>query len=337
MLLLLGNKENLRLRCSKLEFAFWLILFTIVIINTNSFRYSKPLFFLSYIFIINTLVSTRKIEIKSSHIYLHCAVFIFISVIMLLQTSNYTWDSRYFGFLVSPTIYSVYLDIAFILIYYLVRKKSLRFSLFFVFLALSIFTKTRINLLVFFTLPIILHLIEHEILSKKKIVVVFICVLVFVYPLYQFLLEFELPKQFLLGRYTDERDASFGFRYYLYLSSIDFLNQSSLTEFLFGHGSEAARLYILDLTDEDAFCHNDFLRLTIDFGIVFVSLFVFAIFKLCIKSSLSVLVGLVYLSSFYHNMVYDFYVISFLVLVCSDNVEFVANSEKSGLKKILRI
>jgi O-antigen ligase len=174
--------------------------------------------------------------------------------------------------------------------------------------------------------PIVVFLLEKGLLSKKKMVLVSLAIFFFVYPLYQLLLDFDFIKQFLLGRYGGGRDASFGMRYYLYIKSLELIQEASLNEFLFGQGSETARLYILELTKEDSYSHNDFLRLIIDFGLIFTVLYLALIMRIAIKTNLTVVIFILYLSSFYHNMVFDFYTISCLVICANLTVSLRPHS-----------
>jgi O-antigen ligase len=197
-----------------------------------------------------------------------------------------------------------------------------RIGLFVISIGLLLFTQTRINILVLASVPMVVFLLERGLLSRKKIVLVSLAIFVFVYPLYQLLLDFDFIKEFLLGRYGGERDASFGMRYYLYIKSLELIQEASWYELLFGQGSETARLYILELTKEDSYSHNDFLRLIIDFGIIFTVLYLLLIIKIALKTNLTVVIFILYLSSFYHNMAFDFYTISCLVICSTLTVSF---------------
>ncbi|MFO0323105.1 MAG: hypothetical protein ACK504_11845, partial [Bacteroidota bacterium] len=98
-----------------------------------------------------------------------------------------------------------------------------------------------------------------------------------------------------------------------YLVYNEYLNKTSVGEKLFGKGSEEARKLVLKKIKYDIFPHNDFIRLAYDFGIICTILFLFFLYRISRINNVSFLILLLYLFSFYHNMVYDFFLISILV------------------------
>jgi hypothetical protein len=296
----------------------------LALINTTNLQYSKPLLFISYLLLLIIYLNRMK---RTEAVTLHFNIllvilFYLVSYLLLAFSKSYTFDNRYFGFLISPTVFSVYFEIIFVITYCLMSGRIYRTAFFIISLLLLLFTQTRINILILTFVPLIVFLLEKELVSKRKIIFLALAIFIFVYPLYQILLEVDFVREFLLGRYNDGRDASFGMRYYLYVKSLQLIQDASWFELLFGRGSEFARIYIFDLTGEDSYSHNDFLRLIIDFGLVFTILYFILIIRISLKNKMSVIIFILYLSSFYHNMVFDFYVVSCLMMCSILQVSF---------------
>ncbi|RBI69740.1 hypothetical protein DQ400_03420 [Vreelandella sulfidaeris] len=94
-------------------------------------------------------------------------------------------------------------------------------------------------------------------------------------------------------------------------------NISNVWNFLFGHGAEFSRLTVAEEFGFDIMPHNDFIRFFLDFGL-FSCLILFVILYLVGKDSvLALMLVLIYMSAFYHNMLYSLY---FAPLI------FIANS-----------
>lgn len=329
ILALIYNGSNLP-KQNLLEVFGLLILFGLSILATHQFRYTKPSLFLFVILTTLLIVKLGRISLSNRSTILSVWLFIFLSFLLILDSSKYTYDGRFFSFLLTPTVLSVNATAFLALFFGVSKSKILRLILVILFLLLVLLTKTRINLLAILLIPLLFFLFERNLYSKRSILWLFMLIFVFVYPIYQYILDAGYFKSFLMMRYSDGRDASFGMRYYLHSLSFDLFIKADWMEKLFGQGSEFSRLYILNLTGEDSYSHNDFLRLLIDFGAVFTVLFVGIMARIALKSRLSTVLFILYLSSFYHNMVFDFFLPS-LIILFSDSESITEQRTRNGL------
>lgn len=301
---------------------------------TDQLRYSKPLFFLSVIITVFAITKVGKIQMPLRSVKVMALLFVLISLMFVPFSSNYTFDDRFVAFLIAPTVFSVNADAFLVLFLGSVRSKLAKVILVFLFFFLIYLSKTRINLLVTFAIPILFFLLERGYFSRRAILITTIFIFVFVYPLYQYAMEAGYFGNFLMLRYSDNRDASFDMRYYLHAVSFDLFQSGTIMEKLFGHGSEFSRLFILDLTHEDSYSHNDFLRLMIDFGVIFTALFIGVMTKIASKSNMATILFLVYLSSFYHNMVFEFFLPCLIIFYSNAESEFKGKHQLESTKTL---
>ncbi|MFT6815152.1 MAG: hypothetical protein ACJAZ3_001052 [Sphingobacteriales bacterium] len=293
-----------------------LLLIGIIAFQTNDPRYSKPLLFFSFVFLVFFASSLlRKQPEKSGKtIYFFTFFYLCLTVFSYLIPGNYL-NERFIGFTLSPTIFSIYLET--ILILYLFRSDSstrAKILVFFLCFFFIYITKTRTNLLFLFYIPFYIVYTKH--IRSPKIIsfAILITIIVSFYPMYNSLREFQITKNFSGSRLESNNDASYDTRTYLTKICLDEIEQSSNVKLIFGHGSEYSRLLIEKFTGVDLFPHQDFLRFIIDFGLITFILFLIILYRLTKNSPISFLLLILYLVSFYHNYIYSFYLLSLIIL-----------------------
>jgi hypothetical protein len=262
------------------------------------------------------MINTKETKLENYTIISKIILFIlFISFFMSVFNFGYTELGRFKSFLLSPTVFTVFLDALFIIYLYLYSKN--KFSIFFLFLVLFYFhieSGTRLNLLFLFLIFPIYHFIRYKSnFFKIIILLIYILSLNFLYPAYEYF-TLKNESNILASRYTDNRDASFGLRLSLFNTMVDTYLSSSVNEKVFGNGSEYTRRIIIKKYGQDLLGHNDFLRLIIDFGFISLVLYMFFIIRLALKNNLTYLLVMLYLLSFYHNMIYSYYLISLIII-----------------------
>ena len=103
-------------------------------------------------------------------------------------------------------------------------------------------------------------------------------------------------------------------RLFYYGNQIDALSKTTLSDFLYGHGvDENSKVGISHNTFNNISQHNDFFVLIYDYGAIFSLVFLYIILNK-VKSSFSLVMLLIYLTSFYHNMIYDYWLITLFYL-----------------------
>lgn len=314
-LLNFGKKSIQELKKNRVNLVLLGCVFIIILLNTNDVRYLKPLLFIVYL--INLYLLSLTINFKENEKLIKYAFvsFVILSVLYLGYSHRYLDGDRYFAFLISPTVYSVYAEVFLILLIYIIKKPSVKFVVFIIAGIFIVISKTRLNLVFYISIPFLIYLLENVKVSKLRVVLVYIFCLNMLYPIYSFLVQFDFGKKSLVSsRYESGRDSSFGLRNHInYLVYNEYLNKTSVGEKLFGKGSEEARKLVLKKIKYDIFPHNDFIRLAYDFGIICTILFLIFLYRISRINNVSFLILLLYLFSFYHNMVYDFFLISILV------------------------
>ncbi len=287
----------------------------LVAINTNDLRYSKPLLF--FIYVINfyllslTMVFRENFKVVK-YIFLFFSV---LSFLFLFKPDRYMLDHRYFSFLLSPTVYSVYAEVVLILFLHQVKSTKKRMIIFLLAGFFIFITKTRLNLFFYVSIPFLLYYFEHFKASRGKILLVYIFCLNMLYPIYTYLVTFDFGKTALVStRYENGTDSSFGLRNYLNsLTYEEFTYKTTVTEKLFGKGTEQARKMIIEKLKYDLFTHNDFIRFAYDFGLICTILFIWFLYRITAGNYIAFILLLLYLFAFYHNMIYDFFLISLVI------------------------
>lgn len=143
----------------------------------------------------------------------------------------------------------------------------------------------------------------------------------FLYPIYLYLKE---RTALVAYRYEGGYDPSFNTRIYFQKQVIESIKNGSIKEIAFGHGTEYSRLMILRMNGGDYLPHNDFLRILNDFGVVGFLLFLVMLCSIAIRNITTCCIVLLYLIAFYHNMVYNF----FLLLIAMAFLNFDENDSK---------
>jgi hypothetical protein len=292
-----------------------IILILITIFNTGQLRYTKPLLFIIGFGLLYLFSRLSVIILPVRFIRNFTMAFISLNLLFLVLHLGFQ-DGRFSSFLISPTVFTVYCEAIFILCYAVLKKTSYRFVLFVVFGLLIFVSQTRINILVFTVTPIFFWFWERGTVSYRTVGISILALFIFVYPLYTLGMEIDVVKNFLMLRAQDGRDSSAELRFHLYNKTFEVFSNGTFMEKLFGHGSEYSRLLMKKLVKEDTYPHNDILRLMVDFGVVYTVIFLYLILKASQKTIIAAALFVIFVSSFYHNMIYDFY-IPFLIILLS--------------------
>ena len=295
------------------------------IINFTTIRYSLPLFFTVYAFVLAVVMSSidnRQINFKLFSRFL--IVYIALSIPFIFLPQGYTSQQRFMGFVGSPTIYSGFITSIFVVISLRWKLTSIKFiGLYLLVFALVYLTKTRLLLIFLLIYPVLMLLLKTRFaLNRKQIFVAFYAVTFLIYPLYNRVVEW-FPSLLTL-RYGRQEDASFRLRNYLFLESEKEYFSGSLLQMLFGRGNEYSRNFVMDLMDIDLMPHNDYMRILIDWGLIGFLVFSLLLFVLAIKNNYTLLLCLVYMILFYSNTVFNIYLFSLILIVY-----FIDDSQKN--------
>lgn len=291
------------------------ILVIVTLYNFSTFRYSLPIIFSLYIFILHIFLSkySNTNHYTDFKYYKHYFLFyIFLSVFtIIVPFSDSQRVFRFEGFLGSPTVYSAFLVLLYILAFPSFKKninKIFWYSLVFLFVLLS---KTRLVLLLMILLPLIYIALEKWNIGTKKVFIITFLTLLFLYPSYKIVVDY-FPDLVTI-RYQKGKDRSYDLRFYLYsITQEEFLRQDVTTQ-IFGQGNENSRLFIKRKLKEDIYPHNDFIRVVNDWGIIGAIIFFIIIYRYGIRSRIALIVVIMYLIQFYSNLVFNLFLISILV------------------------
>ncbi len=320
----------LKVRQNRQEFFVRILLIVVVIFCLaliTQVRYTMPVVFFVVLLIFFCLPITDYAAVNKKRILAFCALYLFISLTFLVHPSSFGDDGRFDGFTGSSTTYSIYITVFVILA--LAQDISVRLKVlaYLIGLFLVYITLTRLNLAFYLVVPFLYYFSKRG--SKLKIVLLFGFMLILnaAYPIYDFVIKKH--PEVIEFRYSSGRDASFNLRYSLNNTIARALKESSTTEIFFGHGVEASRLLIKRRFGLDLLPHNDFIRILYDFGILGVFLFFVVFMIVAMKNEITYMLGFVYLLSFYHNMIYNFFVIALMILFYKYNrpVEIIAEKK----------
>lgn len=309
-------------------FLVLMYLIFITLLNYVSVSYIKPQVFFLFLCVLYVLFYTASYRcdyLFDSKVlgveYGALIKFIFISFLLVnlslaLLGLRFDHMGRFIGIASSPTVLAVLLGYCLIFLYWVEKRPSvlLVFS-YAIVVYLHIKTGTRINLVFIGLYPFVIFFYKNT-SSKVRLtfIVSFIVILNLMYPIYDYLIGLSGEGLLANERYGDGRDASFGLRFNIFNLLIDeFLTSFSNLQVLFGAGSEFSRQYVLEYYSLDILPHNDFLRLSLDFGVLFLFGYMYVLIRLSQKNTVAFLAVLLYLISFYHNMVYSFPLMLFLL------------------------
>lgn len=295
-----------------------ILLFLISSLNWTGFSNSKPIIWTFFCFQLMLLMSIdkRSIVIKTKSIKILIWIILIINYLMLLFP-NFYLNGRFRGFAISPTVLSVVFEGYVILGLYFFKTRTK--YLYFILVAFLVWkTETRINFLFLIMIPMIFLLFKN--IRNKRIkfffVIIFIVFTILIYPLYGFILQSEFVSFLKFGERVSENgnDSSFNLRFHLFIVAIEYLSNLSYIEMLLGSGSETLRRIIEVDQGYDLLPHNDYLRILIDFGGLFITLYLIFLYKIALKNVFCFLFFILYLFTFYHNMVYSFFIPTLLIL-----------------------
>lgn len=329
MIFSLLYKKNFKFRTWELiQLSLTTLLFVLSLINFSFVRYSLPILFIAYIIVLQIFLSTYSIKIKYHNFKYFRHYFIFYILLSLVfvifQLIKSKGEFRFEGFLGSPTVFS-----AFIVLFYILALKNfksfrLKFIWYIIVLGFVLLSKTRLMLLITLVLPILFFSIDFWKLSLKKVLLVITLILLFLYPAYKTVVDY-FPNLVTM-RYDKDDDKSYQLRYYLYsITQEDFLKQDLVNTFL-GQGNEHSRLFVLNELGIDLYPHNDFIRIINDWGILGALLFFILIYRYGIKTKISLMVAILYLIQFYSNLIFNLFFISVLIIV---STLYTSNTEKN--------
>lgn len=292
-----------------------LILFIFSLIKFSSFRYSLPIVFTAYLFVSQLFLSDSASDHHYSEFryFKHYFIFYLIlsGVFIVIPLGPVNEFSRFEGFLGSPTVYSAFLVLLFMLSIPQWKSQNLKIASYIIVFIFVFLSKTRLVLLLLILLPLLYLAIDYFKLGFKKILFVSFFTLFFLYPAYSVIVKY-FPV-IVTMRYEKGEDRSYGLRYYLYsLVERDFQRQDLTTKIL-GQGNEHSRLLVKKIFREDLYPHNDFIRLVNDWGIIGALLFFIVIFRYGTRSKVALMVALIYLIQFYSNLVFNLFLVSILL------------------------
>jgi O-Antigen ligase len=289
------------------------LILVIALLNFTTFRYSMPVFFLVYLIFLLRISEfgglwTTGLIRKVGLLYL---VF---SLIYLFLGSSFEFQGRFSGFSDSSTTYSIFIITIVLLLIRTNLSIYYKGIIYVIGIILVAITLTRLNLAFYLLIPFFILVSRANPNRRSLFIIIYVVLLNLVYPIYNTIAQ-RYPE-IIEVRYADGKDASFGLRIALFNEVYSNWNDSEPWNKYFGNGLEDARQHIIELHKLDLLPHNDFMRILNDFGLIPSILFLIWLVRIINSNRTTFILGLLYFLSFYHNMVYNLYIISIIVL-CS--------------------
>lgn len=311
-----------------INFKILVLLIIIVFYNFSSFRYSLPVFFILYVFVLNAVLTSMekdKISIKMLELIFYLYVIISIPFIFL----NNGWDisNRFVGFVGSPTVYAGIMASGYAIVTKNWKQKTFKNIVLYVIIFGFIFmTKTRLLLIFMAVFPVFKYFLNYKSwFSKKKVYIVFLITTMSVYPLYGVVTDL-FPSLVSIRYEEGSKDKSFGLRLYLNKFMLDDFKEGTFREKVLGKGNEYSRILVKEKFKADLMPHNDFWRILNDWGALGLVVLLYFIFKISIKNNNVFYISLIYILLFYSNMVFNVFIISLLIIFYHDN--YNSNTKK---------
>lgn len=236
-------------------------------------------------------------------------------MLLLLHVNFNPTDGRFYGLAYSPTTFVLFLVVLLVLFHYVYRSSFIFFVLFGLSIVLTYFSGTRTGLLLLILLPINNYFYDKYLHSKKWIRLALFLFIMAIYPLAEFITITN--PELVEHRFAedDEVDYSYATRIAFTAAIAEEWVEGNPAKKVFGFGTEFSRMKILYLYDEDIQLHNDFLRFGVDFGLPAMLIFISIIFSLSRNNKYSFFLALIYLFSFYHNMIYEVFLFNILLFL----------------------
>ena len=296
-------------------FKYYLAVFFLILINFNFQEFSFSIY-LVFIFFLIVLISAiqPEIEIRKFHIYIRAIIIIyFLTSSILIFIPQYSMlfenETRYAGLWLSPTVCGILSLIYYITFLNFSSKKDIimRVLLYFVLMMLLVIAKSRINLFLGILIPGYFYFVSAKrlLLHKRKMFVLLIFTGIFFYPIY----EFTKINNFEARQNADDSDRT---RLAYSALLLKEFQSSTITCKIFGNKANSS----LSLIGDDSIKpHNDFLRVVYDYGVLFLLLYIFILYYYYQSSTYMSFIIVIYIFSFYHNMIFDFFLLVYLIFM----------------------
>lgn len=289
------------------------ICFCVWLTQFSSISDIRPYFFILTLFLLSVYSVQENGEFNYGILRRYPIIFIFLSFISLFLPWSYIdAGARFKGFSLSPTHYSVYGLCAMIFSLYFLRNTVLKW---FCVIAITYFifrSETRLALAVL--LMIFSFAFFDKITLRLKSIIASLIIILFSLSYIVYSLITKYTDVFSL-RYSGGDDKSYEARTIIQGHVLDDWQNSTLFQYVFGHGAESARNMLIDIYGFDIMPHNDFLKLLYDFGLIGFIVFIFAVFKCGRLNLITLSLLAVYISAFYHNMAYSIFAIAIMVVL----------------------
>ena len=305
-----------------------LILLLLVIIVTSSLGFARLLFIFVFFclpFFINK--PRDNLSWRKSYNTLFKHLYYFYIVVSLFHLYHNDASVRFSGFSISATSFSVYIVAFFIMFIFTNKPKYvyLHFLLVFWLIYVSQTRSVLIILIVSFAVFTCRNFINNHL---KKTSLLLIITLLLTLPIAS---AFSNGFNFLSRYESNQRDDSTYTRLFYYNNQVNAMSESSLLRILYGYGiDDNGKVGVVKSGSASISQHNDFFVLLYDYGIIFSILFLcFLLYK--VNSAFSLVILLIYLTSFYHNMIYDYWLITLFYLSSLSSVKtnnYVITREK---------
>jgi len=303
------------------HFKLIMLLIIVVFYNFSSLRYSLPVFFVLYVLLFLAVLNTIKNDkINIAMVELIFYLYIIFSIPFIFLPQGWDTESRFLGFIGSPTVYAGIMTAMFVLVARKWKLKTWKFIIIYIIIVYLIYiSKTRLLLIFLVVFPIINYLVINKLwFTKKRVYLLFLLTTISVYPLYGVVTNM-FPTLVSIRYEEGSRDKSFGLRLYLNNALSEDYKKGTVVQKAFGKGNEYSRNFVKDLFKFDIFPHNDFLRILTDWGLLGVLIFMYLLYLFAIKNTDSLYISLIYILLFYSNMVFNIFIISLLIIFYFNN------------------
>lgn len=301
-----------RLKLAGLSF---LMTFLIWMFQFTNFADVRPYFFVITLFLISIFASQRDGIFNEFALRFYPLVFIALSVISLFLPWAYIDNGeRYKGFSLSPTHYSVYALCAVVFCLQFINNNIIK-VLYVLIISYFIYrSETRLALAVLALIFLFYYFKKISLMLRRVAAFVIIAAFSLSYLIYSLITKYT---NFFTIRYSGGEDKSYEARTIIQGHVLDAWQNSSLEQYIFGHGAESARNMLIEIYGYDIMPHNDFLKLLYDFGFIGFAFFILAVYKYGKKNLMALSLLSIYISAFYHNMAYSFFAISMMIVLNS--------------------
>lgn len=286
----------------------------LVAASTRGTDQLNPLSFFVFALTFFYLVSSSGLAMVRERVVfavLFCA-YVLLSGVFYFQGTRVDLG-RFTGFAISATTYSIFMAGALVAALYTIDNPLLRVGAYLAALPFIWISQTRSTLVFALALPFLMYLVRRLWRFRLAVFLAAGLVIHLGYPLLE-MLAARQSDDLVAARYEGGMDTSLMVRRVLFDMLSDELASGTPEEIALGRSAEHSRQLVKREIGFDLLPHHDLLRLLVDFGVLGTLIYIAFVYRIASRNRAAFVMSLLYMVSFYHNMIYSRFLMGLILL-----------------------